>query len=257
MPRVAGCPSRCGRKVVVQLPPVARLDVLPGAVLGEGGFVAQGPRWRRGVGRVKALLRARQQRKARRHCWRQPLEKLVHRWKSPKSPTSHSSAGPRAADARASSGLSKRPQWVRCFEEDAPGRPRESSVQGRRSQETRRTRGRAALECRRRRSPAAPQSRTRSTGCTCPGSIRHGGAATRRHGRAARAHVRLQREHVRGHGREREHGRRPRGPSSAAGFPCPRRTARTTWRLPSHPGRGAARPGSPGARCAGVSRQGG
>ena len=80
--RVAGvcaCPARWGNQCVIELSPVAWLDVLPGLVVGEGGGVAQ--RWRSRLGifcLAAGGLGQHTKRQAQHQCRCQAVGELVH-----------------------------------------------------------------------------------------------------------------------------------------------------------------------------------
>ena len=157
------------------------------------------------------------------------------------------------ADARTPSGLARRPQRVRCFVGDAPGRPRGNSAPEQGRQETRPTRDSAALVRMAACSAAASSSRSRSTGCTC--RIRHGDHRHWAHqDRARHADDRRARE---------QHGeQRPSCEGPLLTLPFPHRSDRshslagTAWQPRPQPERGAGRQATQAARYEWFSQRG-
>ena len=116
-------------QLVVGGAPVSGRQVLPGPLVGEGRAVAQRRCGCLGVGRITAAgLGEGEERQAKRHGRRQPMEEVVHVRSLLGATRRCWSAMARAADARAPSGLARRPPGVRCFGEGAPGRPTGRSV---------------------------------------------------------------------------------------------------------------------------------
>ena len=159
----------------------------------------------------------------------------------------------RAGDARALAGLPRRPQRVRCFVEDAPGRPRGSSAPEQEGQRTRPKRGLVVLERMAACSAAASSSRSRSTGCTC--RIRHGVRRHWAHPKRAR-HADDRRAHAQ-HGQQR-----PSYEGPLLTLPFPHRSDRshslagTAWQPRPQPEPGAGRQATQATRYEGFSRRG-
>jgi hypothetical protein len=230
---------------------------LPGRVVGECRAVLES--WCRGAagGWLGVDLGRRCQGQAQHQGERRPSEKVVHCSKSSEAPSRQSrSANARATDARAPSGLAWRPQSVRCFVEDAPGRPRGSSEQAQTA------RGRLLSSLPEETTPsgrcsqAASSSRRPSTRCTCPTARHRRGRAARRDGPAAHPHGRAT------CGAEPPWPRPSSGVSAtirhAAGavrLGCPTRPRSRAWPRRPHPERGAAPRAAATTRCESFSRR--
>lgn len=87
---VASTAAGLGAQGVVQCPPIAGLDVLPRAVVGEGGLVPQRGSGRLRIRRIRSCrLRQRGQWQAKRHDGRHPAKEVVHRSKPCDSSARH------------------------------------------------------------------------------------------------------------------------------------------------------------------------
>lgn len=159
---------------VVDGTPASRLDVLPRLVVVEGRLVAQlRCRWAGCGGALARRLSQSEQRKAQRKdaCAGSKVSKVVlhgskhldrRRGQAPGQPLPVRAGTSRYQASR------RRPCWVRCFGEAAPGRPRGSSGLERKGQGMSSRSGPVKPVSPPRCSSVASLSRTRRTGCTGP-----------------------------------------------------------------------------------------